>query len=197
MAERVAAEMAKIKALHWTGRAQVVLASQRLDLVVETRIEPFVRAWTSSYKFGQSPMTARRLRVEGQHAFVLRDDLETDLMPDQARHEREQYGLYGYLLKILISQKLLATEPLPDPDYPWLVERPDFPSILFLLSGRRVTGASYSVHKPSGGGKVDQKISFSGTIGDPALAWPRTIEIAQNGKPYFKLVLENFTIQLA
>lgn len=192
-------ELAKIKALRWTGRAQIQVQPQPLELVVETRVEPFVRAWTRSRLLRETPDRTRRLRVEGDKAYILVEDLETDLMPRQALHEREQYGLYGYMLRMLVHQKLLASAGAREKLFFTQDSHPGFPPIEFGwdVAAGRIGEAHYAVHEPFGEGMIQQQITFSGEIGDPALRWPRTIDVAQNGKPYFKLTLESFTIEPA
>ncbi|MGJ3629857.1 hypothetical protein AB5I41_29090 [Sphingomonas sp. MMS24-JH45] len=88
----------RVRALAWTGEAEVTLPDRTLVLRVETRIEPFVRARSTSWVKAQGRATARTLVVEPDDGFLLRGGARSPLPAAMVAHERAQYGLYGHLL---------------------------------------------------------------------------------------------------
>jgi hypothetical protein len=180
--------LSRVKALHWTGTAQVELPGKSLRLEVETRVEPFVRARTRSWLVGK-PETARTLVIEPDGGFVERDGARTPLPPRQTLHERQQYGLYGYML--------LAFAPTRAEGEGLVAERPGLPSIRFLLEGDYLAAADYEVASPDSVGTVVQRILLGGEMPDKGIHWPQTITILHDDKPYFTLDISSFSVDLA
>ena len=90
-----AALLKRVKALNWTGHAQVFLEAsadapaRTIDLGVRTRVEPFVRARSETWLSGK-PETLRALIIEPDGGFAERDGTRTPLPARQALHERQQ-----------------------------------------------------------------------------------------------------------
>jgi len=180
--------LARVKALHWTGTAQVTLPGRSLLLEVKTRVEPFVRARSQSWLAGK-PETARTLVIEPDGGFVERDGTRTPLPPRQTVHERQQYGLYGYML--------LALAPTRAEGEGLVAERPGLPPIRFLLEGDYLAAADYEVASPDSVGTLRQRILLEGEMPDKGIHWPQTITILHDDKPYFILDLQTFSVDLA
>ena len=180
--------LARVKALHWTGNAQVMLPDRTLRLEVETRVEPFVRARSRSWLLGK-PETARTLIIEPDGGFVEREGARTPLPPRQTLHERQQFGLYGYML--------LALAPTRAEGQGLAAERPGLPPIRFLLEGDYLSAADYIVASPDSDGTLAQRILLEGEMPDKGIHWPHTITILHDDKPYFILDLETFSVDLA
>jgi len=181
-------KLSRVKALRWTGSAQVELPGKSLRLEVETRVEPFVRARTRSWLEGK-PETARTLVIEPDAGFVERNGTRTALPDRQALHERQQYALYGYML--------LALAPTRAEGAGLIAERSGLPPVRFLLEGDYLAAADYAVASPDSDGTVPQRFIFEGEYPDQGIHWPQTITILHSDQPYFILDIETFSVELA
>lgn len=180
--------LARVKALNWTGVARVNAGDKTLNISVKTRVEPFVRARSETFLVGQ-PETARTLIIEPDGGFVEKGGVRTGLPARQIEHERQQYGLYGYLLLAFAPAHLEAGRIVS--------QRPGLPPIRFLTEGDYLAAADYTVSSPDSDGTISQQFIFEGEMPDKGVHWPRTITIAQNDKPYFILDLQTFSVDLA
>jgi hypothetical protein len=73
------------------------------------------------------------------------------------------------------------------------VERAEAPaSTLSFDADGRLVALENVVPDPEGRGTVRQRFTFEGEIVDDGVRWPRTIRIAQDGKPYFELRIDTF-----
>jgi len=178
----------RVKALNWTGIARVMAGEKTLEIVVKTRVEPFVRARSDSFLLNR-PATARTLIIEPDGGFVERAGVRTPLPERQTRHERQQYGIYGYML--------LTQAPAWVEDGGIRSERPGLPPIRFLTEGDYLAAADYIVSSPDSDGTIAQRFVFEGEMPDKGVHWPQTISIFQNDKPYFILDLQTFSVELA
>jgi len=181
-------QLARIKALRWTGQARVETGDTTLRLEVETRVEPFLRAQSRSWLSGK-PETARTLIIEPDGGFVERGGARTPLPARQVLHERQQYGLYGYML--------LTRAPTRVEGGGLTAHRSDLPPVHFLLEGDHLAAADYTVASPDSDGTIAQRFLFEGEQPDKGVHWPHTITIRQNDKPYFILDIESFSVELA
>jgi hypothetical protein len=180
--------LSRVKALNWTGLAQVFAGDRTLEIEVKTRVEPFVRARSETFLQGK-PETARTLIIEPDGGFVERAGVRTALPARQTEHERQQYGVYGYLLLALAPTRLV--------DGRIVSQRPGLPSISFLTEGDHLAAADYNVANPDSDATIDQRFLFEGELPDKGVHWPQTITIFQNAKPYFILDLRTFAVELA
>lgn len=176
----------KVKALAWTGTAEVAAPDGNLLLDISTRVEAFVRARSQSNISGK-PETARTLIVEPDGAWVERGGTRQPLPARQAAHERAQYGLYGYLLRQL-------SEPGAH------FEQPGFPAMDFTIDpDNRPLRARYIVPSHENDGLIIQRVIFGGLAHDKDVEWPRQIAIWPAGAQSFnfRLNIETFTVELA
>jgi hypothetical protein len=176
----------QVKALNWIGTARVEIPGRTLVIEVKTRVEPFVRARSETRLAGTSD--TRTLIIEPNGGFTERDAKRTPLPPAQALHERQQYGLYGYMVRALGDMR----KDVRNMTY----TQQGFPPIDFHFGGDGLGTADYSVDGPEGG-KVAQHLRFSGVIAGGGLQWVRQIDIDQAGTPYFTLELAQFAAELA
>lgn len=177
----------RVKALRWTGTARVESGGRVLDIAVETRVEPFVRARSKTRLAGTA--NARTLILEPEGGWVERNGTRTPLPAAQVEHERQQYGLYGYMLLVRAPTRVVGDH--------LLTERPGLPPATLLLEGDAVMAADYVVASPDGNGTIAQRFLLEGEMNDQGIRWPQTITILQNDKPYFTLDLESFAVELA
>jgi hypothetical protein len=119
--------LARVKALRWTGTARVESGGQMLEIEVNTRVEPFVRARSETKLAGTTDV--RTLILEPEGGWVERNGTRTPLPAAQTEHERQQYGLYGYMLLVAVPPPgpcsaigLVAERPGLPPDRRLLLE---------------------------------------------------------------------------
>jgi hypothetical protein len=179
------ARLSRVKALTWNGNAQVFAGDRTLKIEVATRVEPFKRARSETALAGTTDK--RVLIIEPDGGFVERAGTRTALPPGQAEHERQQYGLYGYML--------LAQAPTRAGGDRLIAQRAGWPPISFMLEGDLLVAADYAVRDPQGNGTVAQRILLEGEVSDHGVRWPRTITILHNAKPYFILDVERFAVE--
>lgn len=177
----------RVKALRWAGQVQVWTGDKALLLEVETRVEPFVRARSRSWLAGR-PDTARTLIIEPDGGFAERDGQRKPLPARQLLHERQQFGLYGYMLLVRASTRVEGDG--------LTAERSGLPPVRFQLEGDYLAAADYTVASPGSDGTIKQRFLFEGEQPDKGMHWPHTITILQNEKPYFILDIETFSVEL-
>lgn len=181
--------LSRVKALNWTGFARVCAGDKTLEIRVKTRVEPFVRARSESFLLNQ-PETARTLIIEPERGFVERDGIRTALPARQIEHERQQYGVYGYMLLALAPTRLALEGRI-------LSQRPGFPPIAFATDGDHIATADYDVDSPDSGAPIAQVFIFEGEYFDKGVRWPQTITVLHTDKPFLTLDLETFSVELA
>jgi hypothetical protein len=177
----------RVKALRWTGSARAESGGRTLEIDVSTRIEPFVRARTETKLAGTDD--TRTLIIEPEGGWIERNGTRTPLPAAQAEHERQQFGLYGYMLLVRAPTRVVGDH--------LVAERPGLPPATLLLEGDAVMAADYAVASPDGSGTIAQRFLLEGELQDHGIRWPQTITILQNDKPYFMLDLESFAVELA
>lgn len=178
-----------IAAIGWLGRATVAAGERTLLLAVETRVEPFRRARSTSWLIEAGPASARTLVIEPHGGWVEREGIRTPLPPCQVVHERQQFGIYGYLLRALRAAPEEAALTLREPGYP---------DARFRLDGGRPSTAEYRVSAAEDGASpIAERLAFSGVIEEDGVRWPRRIAIEQDGRPYFTLDIDRLRIERA
>ncbi|MGH6616947.1 hypothetical protein, partial [Sphingomonas sp.] len=152
------------------------------------RVEPFVRARSDSWIIKEGTAATRSLIIEPDGGWTERDGKRVALPAHQVLHEREQYGLYGYMLlrapTAAAGAKLLAAHP-------------GLPPVSFETDPTgRLSAANYTVFAPDGGEVIQERFAFDGTVSAKGLNWPKRLRIAQNGIPFFTLVIDQFMVEL-
>lgn len=179
--------LSRVKALSWTGRARVHAGERVLEIDVKTRVEPFVRARSETKLAGSDDV--RTLIIEPDGGWVERKGVRTPLPAAQTEHERQQYGLYGYMLLVRAPTHVVGDH--------LVAERRGLPPVTLLMEGDTVMGADYTVVSPDGTGTVAQRFLLEGEMRDRGIRWPHTITILADNKPYFILDLDSFAVELA
>jgi hypothetical protein len=180
--------LARIRTIGWTGAATLAAPGRAIDLRVETRIEPFVRARSDSWLASDDRSAKRTLMVEGHSAFVVIEGKQIPLAPARAEHERQQFGIYGHMLLAgiaLARGKGFASA------------KAGYPEALFTIgrSGMLAT-ADYQVDAPDAPGTIRERLAFSGAVTDQGIIWPRHIAITRNGRPFSSLTIDELTVEL-
>ncbi len=184
-----AALLARVRAIGWTGTARVMTAGRPLELGVETRIEPFTRARTDSWLIDEGRVEKRTLMIEGQQGFVVFKGRQVALPPAEAEHERQQFGIYGHML--------LAGTALPRAAGIMSV-RAGYPNAL-IAQGRdgMPAVAAYVIESPDATGTLRERFTFSGSITDQGLRWPRRIAMTRNGAAFSTLIIDELNVELS
>lgn len=178
-----------VAAIGWTGRASVAAGERTLRLQVDTRVEPFRRARSTSWLIEAGPASARTLVIEPHGGWVEREGARTPLRPAQVIHERQQFGLYAYLLRALRDASGGAALTLREPG---------FPDARFRSDNGGVHSAEYRVSAPEEGRPpITERFTFSGVAEQDGLRWPRRIAIEQDGRPFFALEIERLVVERA
>lgn len=180
----------RVRSVQWSGTAVVRFADRTIDLTLLTTWRPFAGARSQSWITSQGRERAATLVVDPARAYSERNGVRKDLPEAQAVHERQQFGLYGYML--------LAQAPILAEGSQLRSVRPGYPPIVLDLDDEgRLVGARYVVASPEGNRMIVERVIFGGEIASNGVRWPRHLTIDQDGKPYFELDLTSFVVTLA
>ena len=183
----------QVTALNWEGVAELVTPERTLHIHVKTRVEPFVpRARSDTWLIGQEPPQPRALIVEGDEAWMERGGQRTPLPPAQARHENQQYAIYGFLA--IAAERRLTGKGLR-------LTRADCWPFEYEASEGRVAAATYTVDAPDGNGTIAETIRCSDWREVSGLSWPHQLVIDQKpstgAASIFKLSLDTMSVEYA
>lgn len=192
--------LAAAATLSWRGEATVFLPDRRIELAVDTEVVPFFSARSRTVRVGVAGDDPRTLIVMNGAAYMIRGDQPRVTLPEsQLRHERQQYAVYGLLLwtKLLESGSRVARLPDDGEGHPGLhAEVPEAPAVdLYFDGAGRPLYLLDTVDAPDGNGRIAQRFDFEGEVVAGGVRWPRIIRIAQEGKPYFELRIEQFSVR--
>jgi len=184
------------RVLIWTGDASVFAGDKRIDLSVETVVEPFTYALSDTWLRDQGRATLRTLEIDGGQGWLTRDG-KTEALPGAIlAHERQQYATYG-LMRLVTLRDSGAVFSTPagqsgarilEVHHPFAAD-----SRLYFAPAGRLTALENTVVAPDGGKAIAQRFEFSGEIASAGVRWPRRLVLTQEGKPYFTLALKTFT----
>lgn len=174
------AAAAAVTELHWTGKATIHETDRTLEIGISTRLEPFKSARSESWLLSQGKASARTLVIEPGGGWVDRNGARDPLPEPMVRHERQQYALYGLMLRALGND----TAPVPDYAPPTRFEKD---------AAGALASASNEVLDPEGAAApIPQTIRFSGRTESNGVVWPSRIDIYERGKLYFTLEIDSF-----
>ena len=184
-----AALLARVRAIGWSGTARISTAAGVIDLGVDTRVEPFVRARCETWLVADGRPSMRTLMIEGHDGFSVNEGRQLPLSPRHAEHERQQFGIYGHMLLAGIAtvqgSKIAAA-------------RPGLPAALFAVGhDGMLASADYIVDGPDSAATIREHFTFSGMVTDKGLLWPRRIAITRNGTPFFALTIDELAVELS
>ena len=181
-----AAAPKRVKAVAWTGEATVFEGARVFSLGIRTRVEPFVRARSTSWLKQAGEADARTLVIEPDDGWMEVAGVRSPLPPTLIAHEREQYGVYGYLLGLGAPKregKVIEAA------------QPGFPPIRMTLDEKRIATADYTVVSPEGGGPMVERFTFEGRLEDHGVEWFKSMTIERNGRRYFQLWIDTFSVE--
>lgn len=186
------AVLRRVRAVAWSGTMRMILGKVPVDLNVETRIEPFVRGRSDTWLASAGRSTARTVMVERDSGFLVHDGAQTTLAPAEARFERQQLGVYAYLLlaPAFVSAASATRLNAARDGYP--------PIALTLARDGRITAAEYSIGAPDRDGlSVRRQFNFVGSVTSGGIHFPRIITIVRDGRPLSRLTINEFAVELA
>lgn len=180
--------LSRVKSIEWMGTATVW--KHKVPLMMQARIEPFVSARIESWAAGKRDQISGVMTLSPQGDSLVYDGKPTPMRAQMAQYEREQYGLFGYLL--------LAQAPTRAQGDKLIAERPGYPRAVFTVDGKGVlTSAEYHVRSSTNEGAVGQWIEFQRSISDKGVSLPRRITIHQAGEPFLTWSVNRLSIELA
>jgi hypothetical protein len=188
--------------LAWTGTAVVHQGERRIEIGVETVVEPFVYARSETWLLSQGNSSRRTLEIDGTEGTVVRGGQRTAMEAGAVAHERQQFAIYGLmrLVPLLDSGVVLDVETPPaaapvNVRYALMARHADAPETVLMFDGdyRLVAADNVVVNPETGKPPIPQRFLFEGVIEGGGLRWPRTLRILQNGQPYFDLTLDSLT----
>jgi hypothetical protein len=169
--------------LHWTGEATVFAGERRIELGVDTTVEPFLRARSETWLRDGGRATLRTLEIDGHAGWTTRDGKREAMPAPMAEHERLQYATYGVMLAAPVQHA---------PGTMQVNDARAAPATLTYDETGRLVALDNSVPNPEGTGTVRQHFTFDGTIESHGVRWPRVIRIAQDDVPFFELRIATF-----
>ena len=179
----------RVTALEWGGTAVVIAGGRALKLGIETRVEPFVRARSNSWILAEGRGSMRTMMIERDGGFAVISGSQRALPPLQVAHERQQYGLYGLMrFREARAERSGAVRS----------SHAAAPAATFRIGADGMpVSADYIVDSPEPGRPIREHVTFAKSIGNQGIRWPRRITIAQDGKPFLALAIEDFRVELA
>jgi hypothetical protein len=181
--------LARVRAIGWTGTARVTTPDRTLDLGVETRVEPFIRARSDTWLIEEGRVEKRTMMIEGHDGFLVFKGRQVAMPPRQAAHERQQFGIYGHMLLAGIAIARGNVIASAKAGYPEALLAPGRDGML--------AAAAYVVDSPDSAGTIRERFTFSGSVTDQGVRWPQRIAATRNGKPFFALAIDDLTVELS
>jgi hypothetical protein len=181
--------LGRVRAIGWTGTARMITGGRTLDLGVETRVEPFIRARSDTWLIEEGRVEKRTMMIEGNDGFLVFKGRQVAMPPRQAAHERQQFGIYGHMLLagIAIARgNVIASAKAGYPEALLALGRDGMPS-----------AAAYVVDSPDSPGTIRERFTFSGSVTDQGVRWPQRIAITQDGRPVLALAIDDLTVELS
>ena len=183
--------LARVTALRWYGKARIVDGARTLDFTVNSHVEPFGRVRTDSW-LTTDTSSLRSMIITPEGGFLQRGETSIPLPPAQTLNQRQQYGVFGYMLLAKAGTTVTADAGRIT------AMRDGLPPIRFTLdTDGSLDAADYVVAAADGVGKITEHIRFDGKLSDKGVNWPQQIIVIQNGMPYMTLNLESFGVDLA
>lgn len=184
--------LARVRVLAWSGTARMMFDRTPVDLLVESRIEPFARGRADSWLVSETRGEARTVMIERDTAFLVQGGAQTALTLAQARFERQRLGAFAYLL--LAPAFVSAAGPnrlnAAREGYP--------PMALTLGRDGAITSADYVLSAPEpGAAAIRQHFSFAGSVRAQGVRFPRVTTMLQDGRPSLRLTITDFSVELS
>lgn len=187
LAGPVAAAQKPAGQLWWKGTAHLEVEGRSLDIAVDTSLEvPLLRVRSTTYILAQGPATARTLILEPDGVWVERDGKRSPMSPQLGVHERQQFAMYAWLLRVQQGKRpkpgLLALSAPPWPDIVFDIGPDGCP-----LAAAWTVDAD-APDRP----RIAERVEFFGRIDSNGVRWPTRFVMTQAGRPYFDLRISEF-----
>lgn len=190
------AALTRTPALRWKGSATVHGGERRIEITVETEVQPFERARSDSWPTAEGRAGMRRLDIDADQGWMERNGARESMPVQMLRHERLQYAVYGLMRLVTLRDPGVRLAVLPadhDGRRGLHVEHPKArPADLYFDADGRLAYLKNAVPAAEGKGEHQQIFRFEGEIRSNGVRWPRQIHITQDGQPYFELALSDF-----
>lgn len=190
--------LGKVKQLEWSGTATVTAGGKTTKIDVFTMVQPEARlARTVSRETGAALNTSRVLQVERGRAFSMQRNSWTEMLPEQAKNEVQQYGLYTLMLlaPLKAADAKVAEQPKgADGTRAVQASLPhgEAAELEFDASARLVRAGMVVASPTPGQPDIVQVVKFSGEIVSNGVKWPKHITIEQNGAPFYDMEITKF-----
>ncbi|WP_426257680.1 hypothetical protein [Sphingomonas sp. DC1600-2] len=183
--------LSRVRVIAWSGTARMMIGRTPVDLMVETRIEPFARARSDTWLTSEGRSATQTIMVERDSAFLVHNGAQTSLPQPQAYFERQKLAAYSYLL-------LAPASLSPNGRRGITAIRDGYPPIaLTLAPDGRIASADYTLAGPPPNPPlVHQHLLFAGTVSAQGIRFPRTTTILQNGRPVLRTTISDFSVEL-
>lgn len=177
-----------VRPLAWQGTATVFAGERTIKLRVRTRIAADGSVVSESWPVEQGEGALRRMIIDSGGGWMERAGKREPMPAEMLNHERQQFGFYTQLQKVMARRKALPVFSAPKVAVEGLV------TTTFVLDhSLNPVEATNVVSSPEPGGKsINQSFRLEGEITSNCLSWPRKIRILEDGKPYFELTIETF-----
>ncbi len=191
-----AVALRKFQNLSWTGEAKVYVQGKPRVIGVETQVMPSGVVRSKSWLKDKGHASDQMMEMSPTSGLLTREGLTKPMPPEIFEHERVQYSLYQLLRLVILLDKPVEVSMAPAEASGLRglrVARPGLPeAIVWLDATHRPVRIDTRVPDPEGEGMIDQRMMLSGEIVSHGVAWPKTIHITWDGKPYFDLELTSF-----
>lgn len=166
------------------------MGGRELDLIAHTRIALPFAVRSTSWIVADGPSAARTLVLDLVNAHVEIDGTQRPLPTQVAIHERQQYLIYLQLLAALGKRHR--------PGARFRLRDALIPIDFTAGDDGRPVKADVTVDAPeSDKPPIAEHFRFGGVIDHEGIAWPKRIDIEQNGKSYFTLQIDRFRVERA
>ncbi|HEV2567672.1 hypothetical protein [Sphingomonas sp.] len=181
----------RARALRWTGTATIFAAGKMIGIGVDTMVEPFRRARSTSWLLEQGPASRRSMVLEPADAWLERRGVRLP-MPERMRtHEQQQFAIYGLMRLTDLQAPSVAVRAAGNT---LRVRHPAAPETLLRFDEQAtLIGAENQVRSAEDGSTILQHFHFGDHRRVSGILWPHLIRIDQNGRPYFELRIASFS----
>jgi hypothetical protein len=181
----------RARVLRWTGTATVVAGGKTVQIGVDTTVEPFVRARSTSWLLEQGPDARRAIVIEPGDAWLERRGVRLPIPKRMEVHERQQFSIYGLMRLVDLRAAAVSVTPAGNA---LRVRHPAAPETLLLFDDRAtLVVAENQVPSADDGTPILQRFRFADHRMASGTRWPHDIRIDQNGRPFFNLRIASFS----
>ncbi|WP_326524053.1 hypothetical protein [Sphingomonas sp.] len=175
----------ELKSARWEGTGKIYFGDRGwVEIGFATTMEPFVRVRSESWVVGEPAADRRTLVIEPNEAYSTQGGRRTDLSAQQAAHERQQYGVYAYMLGL--GRQSTASSGARKS------AQPGFPEATLYYDGDRVSIIDIVVDAPRPGPRMTERFTLTGELASGEARFPQKIAILQDLRPAYELQVTKF-----